>query len=175
MSTSRSSPTVDTTTSRLVNLAVPAPSWANIAFSVVKPQNGAFRIASSGASYIWASSDSVPEGGNLDYHDDRGSAGVINFTDGAPAAPPSAPGNPASPTQTASNRSGSPSQPTNSAASNSTEPGTSDAPLPDSEQPTSSGEGDPTFALPDGVDYVMIIKYHGFIMIFAWVVAPFTG
>ena len=128
-------------------------------------------------------SDSVPEGGVLDYHDEKGSVGVVDFTDGAPAqnsvAPPatpgspSQPGNPAQPNQptvTDANGSVIPSQPTGNATL--VDPATNE-PIPAGDEP--QGEGSPTFRLPEGVEYTQILKYHAFIMLFAWILCPFAG
>ena len=189
MSTSRTAPTVDTTTSRLVDLAVPAPSWANIAYSVAKPEGGSFRISTAGANYIWAISDSVPNSGTLNFHDDYGSAGVIDLATrvagpsnsppppGTPSAPgsPSAPVSPSNPSNGGGSSNGTTSTQTPGSSGNNNGTTTTPEEIPESPIDEPTDNDSPIFELPEGIKYKSVIKYHGFVMIFAWILSPFIG
>jgi hypothetical protein len=72
-------------TSKLVALAVPAPSWATLAFSVTRPFKTAEVEIAKSSEYIYAYSDSGPDKVDIassafSSHDDYAQLGAVDFT-----------------------------------------------------------------------------------------------
>ncbi|KAJ3346152.1 hypothetical protein HDU91_007126, partial [Kappamyces sp. JEL0680] len=119
--------------SQLVPLQVPAPSWARLAFSVLRPLKSNDVTYTATTSYIYALSSKAPDHPDMPLspfavHDKYGTLGVLDFT-------------------TAHTGVGS----TNGDGTNS------------------------ILKLPSGVDYITVVRLHGYVMIYAWVVCPFVG
>ena len=118
--------------SELVPLRVPAPSWAQIAFTVLRPLKTSEFIFIPSTNFIYGVSGRAPSGiDNVDssfqIHDRFGKLGNLDFT---------------------TRHSGV----------------------------GSAGAGDsPILQLPDGVEYSTVIRIHGYVMIYAWVVCPFSA
>jgi hypothetical protein len=154
-SRSRALPTIaDTQASTLVPLAVPAPSWATIAFSFRRS------LASLGitkdSSYIFASGTGVTTPSDprsfFSPHGIDHVFGQLDFT--TPAAGPS-------PTGTSSGNNGTR---TTSPTTERTSAGT-----------VSSGESKPILTLPSNFSYNTLLLAHGYLLLFAWVLCPFVG
>jgi hypothetical protein len=154
-SRSRALPTVaDTQASTLVPLAVPAPSWATIAFSFRRP------IASLGitkdSSYIFASGTGVTTPSDprsfFSPHGVDHVFGALDFTA----------------TVTSTSTTGG------SGGNNGTR---TTAPTPGRTSPATAptGETKSILNLPSNFSYTTLLLVHGYLLLFAWVLCPFVG